>query len=495
MSRLRLLDLLQKIQSLAWILFLVFLPVTSFPFLPPAIGGGALVRPLSLYPLVVLLVLVTIPRLWNQRLPRTFLSLLPFIIVALITSMVSLLRGIEPATNITVLDRVLRGLFTLGLGVAFYLTVSLMPRTREDLKTALRWLYTGFAMALLWGSLQAVYVIQFTREWYRRMNDLQQFVSTRRLIQNRISGMTYEPNWFAEQITFLLLPWLLASVLTGFTAFKWRYRWLTVELVLLVWSVALLPFTFSRAGVINLAIMAFMGLFVFRIFLNTGRSPKTTTRRTSLSLFVRRLSEALLAIVLVGGIIYTASLKNEFFARLWSYWIEKDKPTLSGYFKYLGFGARLSYSDTAYNIFEAYPFLGVGLGNYAFFFDELLPDRPLSLTPEVLRIVTPEDGRDRLITPKVFYIRILAETGLVGAVAFIAFLAAVAGCAFFLWLSPAKDSKYWGAASMLGLVAFAAAALSFDSFAIPNMWVVFGLITAAAWVYAQPTDQDHQETL
>jgi hypothetical protein len=31
-------------------------------------------------------------------------------------------------------------------------------------------------------------------------------------------------------------------------------------------------------------------------------------------------------------------------------------------------------------------------------------------------------------------------------------------------------------------------ALTFDSFAIPNMWVVFGLITSAAWIYRRPLE-------
>jgi hypothetical protein len=234
---------LRKIRTLAWIVFLVCLPVTSFPYLPEAIGGGALVRPLAIYPLIILLLVVTLPRLWNQRLPRTFLSLLPFVFIALISSLFSLLRGIEPSINVTVGERVLRGLITLALGAAFYLTTSLTPRTLDDLKSTLRWLYTGFGIALVWGSLQAIYVIHFTKAWYRIMNNLQQYVSTRRLIQNRISGMTYEPNWFAEQITCLLLPWLMASVLTGYTVFKWRRGWLTVELVMLIWSVALLPLT------------------------------------------------------------------------------------------------------------------------------------------------------------------------------------------------------------------------------------------------------------
>ena len=39
---------------------------------------------------------------------------------------------------------------------------------------------------------------------------LQEFVSYRRLLPERISGLTYEPHWFAEQIIVLLLPGLLA---------------------------------------------------------------------------------------------------------------------------------------------------------------------------------------------------------------------------------------------------------------------------------------------
>jgi O-antigen ligase len=103
--------------------------------------------------------------------------------------------------------------------------------------------------------------------------------------------------------------------------------------------------------------------------------------------------------------------------------------------------------------------------------------------PEILLMVTPEPGRDRLITSKNFYLRLLAETGIVGAVAYLAFLMANLGCALYLWLSPDPEWRYWGAASLLGLLAFSLSALTFDSFVIPNTWVVFGLITAAARVH------------
>jgi hypothetical protein len=63
--------------------------------------------------------------------------------------------------------------------------------------------------------------------------------------------------------------------------------------------------------------------------------------------------------------------------------------------------------------------------------------------------------------------------------AFLAFLVAVLGCGLFMWFSSDPQEHFWGCASLLGMVVFLAAALSFDSFALPNMWVMFGLTTAA----------------
>jgi hypothetical protein len=91
----------------------------------------------------------------------------------------------------------------------------------------------------------------------------------------------------------------------------------------------------------------------------------------------------------------------------------------------------------------------------------------------------PESAGERLITPKNLIIRIMAETGVVGLSTFIAFIMAILGSALYLWFSPHKEVKFWGIGGLLGLIAFGLAAFSFDSFAIPNMWVMFGLITAA----------------
>ncbi len=462
---------------LAWVLFLLFLPVTSFPFFPTALGGGTLVRPLSIYPLIIVLILFTLPALFTRPLPKTFLSLLPFVLIALASSLLALLQGINPILDVSAVERILRVLITLGVGGAIYTTMSLFPQSTDDLRAALRWIYIGFAIALLWGSLQAIYILRFTPEYFYRLQEVQAYIAIRNLFTTRISGMTYEPNWFAEQITFLLLPWLLAAALTDYSAFRWRWRRLTIELLLLMWSLIVLVFTFSRAGLINLLIILFLGIIFFR------PRPLESTPGRRIGVGTRRLIEAAVIILVIVGLIYFVGTRNEFFARIWSYWTDRSNTSLAGYFEYLGFGARFVYSQAAYGVYTDHPWLGVGLGNYAFYFEEYLPERSLAVMPEVLRAITPDAGNNRLITPKNFYTRLLAETGLLGTAAFMAFVIAILGCALFLWFSRDREQNFWGIGGVLGVIAFLLSALTFDSFALPNMWVVFGLTTASSWIY------------
>jgi O-antigen ligase len=482
------------VSRVLWAVFLISLPVTSFPYFPGNFGGGTLVRPLSAYPLLILLVLVILPRFFTRPLPRTLLSFLPFILISLAATLLASLRSIEALQGISVLARMLRALATLGLGGAIYLAITLWPKSRQDLRFSLRWLYAGFALALFWGTLQVGYIIHFNPGWFQFLSAAQRFVSTRRLFTNRVSGLTYEPNWFADQIVFLLLPWLVAAVLSGSSMFHWRWKFITVEWFLLAWAIAILPFTFSRAGLLVLVVLLVCAVLFLR-----GRGRQAAGAVVSRSgLLVRRLAEALAILVILAGGIYLAGTRNVFFARVWDFF--QHRPTqgtieyIGEYFEYLGFGARFAYWGTAYRVYEDHPLFGVGLGNYAFYFDEKLPDRPLATVPEVLRLIVPEEGRNRLITAKNLYLRLLAETGLVGTASFLAFVMAIFGCALFLWFSPGQEARFWGAGSLLAMLAFILVAFSFDSFAVPNMWVVFGLITAAARLWRTSSGMDPLQT-
>lgn len=472
-------SLISKLSRICWALFLVTLPVTSFPFFPNNIGGGTLVRPLSIYPLIILLLLFILPRLLTKPIPKTILSFLPFVVIAVVSSLIATLRGIEALQDVSVMARMFRALATLGVGGAIYLVVTLWPLNKEDLRFSLRWLYAGFVVAMFWGTLQALYVVQFSPRWFNLMSSAQKYISIRRLFTNRVSGLTYEPNWFADQISLLLLPWLLAAVLSGYTVFKWRWRWVTIELILLGWALALLPFTFSRAGLIVMMVLVLMGVLFFRSKKTDDPGAAISPRRFPW----RRIGEGAVLVVIMGAVIFFAGSRNDFFARIWEYWQRTPNQGyvryIINYFEYLGFGARYTYMETAYQVYDDYPILGVGLGNYAFYFDEKLPDRPLAAIPEVLRLVVPDVGSSRLITPKNLILRVMAETGMLGLATFIAFVIAILGCALYLWFSPDLEVKFWGVGGILGLIAFGLVTFSFDSFAIPNMWVVFGLITAA----------------
>lgn len=465
--------------KVSWIIFLVCLPVTSFPFFPGGFGGGTLVRPLAVYPLLVLLVLVTMPRLINKPLPKAFLSFSPFLIFAVLSTILAHLNSIETSQNVSLIERTVRALVTLGIGSLFFITIVLWHRQKEDMDATLRWLYLGLGLALLWGSLQAIYVLHYSPQWFKLLNTAQRLFSIRKLFFNRVSGLTYEPNWFADQISFVYLPWLLAAVVTGKSAFRWRWHGLSVECFLLAWAIAILPFTYSRAGLGIMLVLVFSTIVLF-----LAKKGRVIERKSQLFFhYFFRMSAGLFLLVSILGAIYLAGSKNEFFTRLWSYWQRKPEygwsQYLADYFEYVGFGARFTYWETAYRVYDSHPILGVGLGNYAYYFNEMLPERSLSTTPEVLRLVVPGEGRDRLVTPKNFALRLLAETGILGAAAFAAFFMAVIGGAIAMWFSPNPLVKYWGVAGLLGILAFLLVSFSFDSFALPNMWVVFGLIVSA----------------
>jgi uncharacterized membrane protein len=475
---------------IAFILFLAFLPVTSFPYFPPAIGGGALVRPLSVYPLFVIIILVILPGFFRQRQLHSTLALGFFFVVVSLSGLMSLLRDVNPAFDVSSQERVLRVLVTLAMGCAMYLAVVITPRNTRQLDASLKALYAGFSIALAWGSLQVIYVLHFVKPYYRFLNEMQSLVSSRRLIANRVSGMTYEPNWFAVQISMLLLPWLIASVLTGRSVFSWRWRFFTLELFLLVWSTGILLFTYSRAGLLNLVILALasgiMIVITNRALLLPGSTNSLKTAKKGNS--IRQVILVVLVLVGLLSVFFFIGSQNDFFTRIWRYW-QKPNASLEGYFEYLGFGARQIYGDTALNTFYSYPWMGVGPGNYALYFAEMLPYQPIAKTPEVLRVITPEAGRDRLITAKNFFLRLLAETGIIGTAAFIGFLITIISSMIFLLPSHDPAQKTWGIGSLLALLAFTFSTLSFDSFALPNMWVAFGFISAAFKIYVAEPNQ------
>ncbi len=110
---------LQPTQKIIWVIFLVTLPVTSFPYFPSGLGGSTLVRPLALYPLVILLLISVIPVIFTLPISRTVLPLFGFVLVALASSALAFLRGVDPVLGVTVMDRVPPHIDFTGSGGCF----------------------------------------------------------------------------------------------------------------------------------------------------------------------------------------------------------------------------------------------------------------------------------------------------------------------------------------------------------------------------------------
>src|SRR5215216_3662793 len=250
----------ENISRFLWGAALFTLPVTSFRYFP-LLGDSTYVRPLALYPIAFLLLLLVFQLAQKQgSFPRaeTLTPLVAFLLLALAATGFGLLLNPLPMRGYEYLGRVLRAWVTLVIGLSFFVAAIWMNRSEEDLRFSIKWLLAGFVMDLFWSGVQALafytpLLKKVTVTHWQRLFSMRELVKT-----NRVSGMAYEPAWLAGQIATVYLPWLFAALLTPLrpTRFKW------LEVILLGFAVLLLLATFSRGGLLT-AVGASMLTFLF----------------------------------------------------------------------------------------------------------------------------------------------------------------------------------------------------------------------------------------
>ena len=158
-------------------------------------------------------------------------------------------------------------------------------------------------------------------------------------------------------------------------------------------------------------------------------------------------------------------------------------------------GARAAQSYGALGAYEESPISGVGLGASGFYIFDHLPDWAMTTVPEIARQLSPDN---RLYpNAKNLYIRLLAETGLVGFFVFVAFLFSVLGDALLALKSNQRILRYLGIAGLFSWLAVALYNMTQDSFATPNIWINFGIL-AGMTAYGleseniRPLQESHQ---
>ena len=115
----------------------------------------------------------------------------------------------------------------------------------------------------------------------------------------------------------------------------------------------------------------------------------------------------------------------------------------------------------------------MGLGASGFWIYGNLPDWTLTTVPEVAKQLNPQS---RLFpNPKNLYVRLLAETGLVGFVFFAIFLFSSLADSLTL-LKRENFFRFLGIAGLFAWLAIALYNVTQDSFATPNIWIIPGIL-------------------
>lgn len=463
---------LKKLSGILFGLVLLTLPVTSFRYFPTWFGRTT-IQPLAFYPLALLFPLL-VYLLWRRgslRLPMEIVPLLAFILVAVLATVFGGLYAPLDVHGISYLDRVLRGWVSLGIGLAFFIASYLAARHVIGVTRALKWLYIGLGATAVWGLIQAVVVhtgiidLDF-------IDNLQLSFSLRPVVNRRISGFANEPAWLSDQLVIFSLPWLVGAILTNYRIS--RRRWL--EPLLLVVCFILLLFTVSRSGIFNgiivsLLVVLFAGRHLIRSLRDWFVAPFQAKQRQGWTLRI-----ALVLLVLVLAVVAFSMLSRyEYFTNLWPIDLSEG---LLHYLQSNFVGARVSYAVAGFRTFSLHPWTGVGFGASGFYLYDLVPEEGINMLPELSRNLSPDSSV--LINVKNIYIRLLAETGLIGFWLFVAFFLSILGSIRRLFTAKDSACKFVGTAGFFAWLAIVMRNFSQDSLTFPVMWVVLGMILGFA---------------
>ncbi len=462
-----------------WVAMLLTLPLESSPLLPRVLGGRAVVRPLALLPMMGLFFLEALPWVWRLPWPRAFPALLTFWVVALVASFHGLLLQPMPEQGFTPPVRVVRGFMTLAIGSSFYLVTWVhLRRHPQYLRLTVAVLYLALALVLVWSSLQALYIVRRDEDLYRTLNALQrQWVSTRPLQTGRVSGATYEPSWLATQALILFFPWLWAGLLVGHSPLPRKGR-VMAEAPLLLGLAGMLLFTFSRVGLAVFLTVAGSSLLVY-----LGVQARRSGRWLQVAAGV--LGLVAFATLALWGIWRWNAYVFSHFERLWKRMQRAGQRASPDLVLRTLAGSRWAEWQYGFAVYQEHPLLGVGLGLLPFYLDTHVPSGELSTW--FIESLLPGGKGEPMMHTRNLYIRLLAETGLVGLWVFLAFQLAVLGAALQLALSPDPEARWAGWAGMIAMAAIFLLAIGFDSLALPHHWVVYGLLSGYASSRAGPS--------
>ena len=460
------------------------LPITSFPLLSTLFGGTS-VAPLAFLPMVLLILILVLPDfLRNKALPRQFQPLFFFFLIGILSIALAYFRELPSFRTIPIWRNAAEGLITLLFGFGFYLVTIYSLRDQTQIRTALRWINLGGVIIIMIVAAQYI-SFKLTGAFPQILSSLQRFVSASgRLYDGRSTGLAFEPSWLAHQLNILYIPiWFGFTVCKESVYPKKLFGRIPYEAFLLAGGIVSMFLSFSRIGWITVIVVVTYLLFRFansqidRVLKH--REIKTHKKQSPQRHIFAKLLLWLLVFIVLLLLVFAAGLimrrLDPRMERLFDLSLLKQYGIL-GWASRLSFAERITYWQAAFNVYARYPWLGSGLGVAGYYYPEVVPSFGYRL-PEIISVYLYDNF---IPNAKNLWVRILAETGIVGFSIFVAWM--VEHWRNAKAVENRKQSglmKAMGLAGQLLIVALIVEGFSLDTFGLPYYWVGLGLIVAS----------------
>lgn len=466
-------DALRTISRYSWFALVAVLPISSMPFVARMLGSDSVASPAILF-LIVLMLTWFLPGFRNnKRFSGHIFPLFLFCIAALIATMLSLFYHVPAFKGIDQFAPTISAFSTLLIGFCFFIAASSFVESEKDLQITIKIINWSGLIMLVWCAMQAFF-------WYgpghypQWMFDFQGMVSARVLYRQRINGFALEPSWLAHQLNMLYLPLWLACTWKRHSFHTFRLGFLTFENILLLGGIGALLLTLSRVGVAAFLLTLMLIGVMAHGKIVTAIQNRLRTQKENNATNPRRgvISGLIIGVyfLILLGVAYAFTKVDPRMQNLFTFSFAQEDSLLR-FFNELKFGDRVIYWLTGWNIFNAYPLLGVGLGNAGFYFPKYLPAYGWSLV-EVENLL---NRTTLLLNIKSLWLRLLAETGLVGFALFTGWLISLISALITKVRSRSLTISALGFMGCFVLLALVLEGFSIDSFAMPYWWISLGL--------------------
>ena len=482
-----------------WAAAMIGLPLTSFPLITRL--TGATVAPFSAIPIGLLgLFWFTFYIYKRGKLPRESVPLLVFVLYVIALAAFAFFQLEETFRNKPLLSQTLRSFVPLGFGLAFFLVTSAWHSDAKGLRRSLQLINFGGFLLLVWSVAQAVVVFRLNYHYPPIMEAIKTALATQSNLEGnpRLAGLTWEASWFAHQLNMLYLPLWLAATYQRTSVFPRLWK-ISLENIFLVFGMGVFFLSSPRIGGVACMLMLLFLILKFHIAIyhwilrRLARVWHSFGTLLPVKIGVGVALAVLFVAVYTGfgagmlkivsehdwrvGLIVKSPLSREEITRI-SAFNENSLFLLGIRFAFL---ERTVYWMDGWRIFNDYPILGVGLGNAGYYFVSHLPAVGWA-SIEVRAVVYQNESLPNI---KSIWYRLLAETGVIGFSLFVTWLLGLWSSAHRSLSSQDTTLKMIALAGQLALLAYVFEGFSVDTFGMPYLFIMAGLLASAARISRQ----------